>query len=55
MTARITVAADAGDAAPAAKIASNAVARALQVPDFAALYPCAIEVESVDSKESLAA
>ena len=54
-TARITVATDAEDAAAAAEIASGAVSRALHATDLGALYPRAIEVESVDAKEPLAA
>jgi hypothetical protein len=55
MTALVTIATDAEDAAAAAEIASGAVSRALHATDLGALYPRAIEVESVDAKESLAA
>ncbi|HEY7831104.1 MAG TPA: hypothetical protein VIC06_11125 [Solirubrobacteraceae bacterium] len=54
-TARITVATNAEDAAAAAEVATGAVSRALHATDLGALYPHAIEVESVDAKESLAA
>jgi len=54
-TARITVATDAEDAAAAAEIASGAVSRALHATDLGALYPRAIEVELVDTKEPVAA
>ncbi len=54
-TARITVATDAEDAAAAVEVASGAVSRALHATDLGALYPRAIEVESVDAKEPLAA
>lgn len=54
-TARITVATDAEDAAAAAEIASGAVSRALHATELGALYPHAIEVESVDAEEPLAA
>jgi hypothetical protein len=55
MTARITVATDAEDAAAAVEVASGAVSRALHATDLGALYPRAIEVESVDAKEPIAA
>jgi hypothetical protein len=55
MTALVTIATDAEDAAAAAEIASGAVSRALHATDLGALYPRAIEIESVDAKESLAA
>lgn len=54
-TARITVATNAEDAAAAAEVATGAVSRALHAADLGALYPRAIEVESVDAKEPLAA
>jgi hypothetical protein len=52
-TARITLATDAE--AAAAEIASGAVSRALHATDLGALYPRAIEVELVDTKEPMAA
>jgi hypothetical protein len=54
-TACVTVATDAEDAAAAAEIASGAVSRALHATDLGALYPRAIEVESADAKEPVAA
>lgn len=54
-TARITVATDAEDAAAAAEVASSAVSRALHATDLGALYPRAIEVESAEAKEPVAA
>jgi hypothetical protein len=55
VTARITVATDAEDAAAAAEIASGAVSRALHATDLGELYPRAIEVESAGTKEAVAA
>ena len=54
-TACVTVATDAEDTAAAAEIASGAVSRALHATDLGALYPRAIEIESADAKEPVAA